>query len=307
MWQETCHMMGIRQMCVQAHTLGSSPTQKAPKGKGVCQRGLLATIPIFHTAILTAYELQVNGKKVSLFIIVFSFKKQGAIDMGNYVEVKYGLFLKDIPNYLTYNHETEELHISEPHPFGDGVINEYGHCLSLFMLDNKIEDERDKLPEGAKYLLLIRRNAKRAFEWFDGVIGIKDVLSPYLVDNHPNELGSMEDEDGVESYNGVIVLDKVAFIESHKERMDICEDCEKYSDMHLCENMPHCRRAFNVGKSTPVTSIKVSNGYTIIAESSSDGNVHLSAKNPDIGEHGDSWLLGVMTFDEEGRFNGKKF
>jgi len=53
--------------------------------------------------------------------------------------------------------------------------------------------------------------------------------------------------------------------------------------------------------------IELSNGYTIIAESTPDGKVYLYAKNPEIGEYGDSWQLGVMTFDEEGKFKGKQF
>ena len=53
--------------------------------------------------------------------------------------------------------------------------------------------------------------------------------------------------------------------------------------------------------------IELSNGYVITAEQTPDGQVYLSAKNPEIGEHGDSWLLGIMTFDEDGRFNGKQF
>ena len=53
--------------------------------------------------------------------------------------------------------------------------------------------------------------------------------------------------------------------------------------------------------------IELSNGYVITAEPTPDGTIRLSAKNPEIGEHGDSWLLGIMTFDEDGRFNGKQF
>jgi len=171
--------------------------------------------------------------------------------MGNYVEVKYGLLLKELPDYFIFTPETEELRIAEHHPFSEGVITEYGHCLTLHLRNCEADDisygECETPPEGTKYILMVKQTAKRAFEWFDGVIGIKNVLAPYMIDNHPNELGEMEDEDGVEIYNGIIVLDKAAFIEKHKERMKICEDCKKFNELLLCENMRYCKRAFDMG------------------------------------------------------------
>ena len=90
------------------------------------------------------------------------------------------------------------------------------------------------------------------------------------------------------------------------DKASICRGCQKHSEQVLCENAYYCRRAFDTGKSDAATSIEIINGYTLTAELL-DGKVYLHANNSTIGGYGDSWLLGVMTFDEEGKFKGKQF
>jgi ligand-binding sensor domain-containing protein len=60
-------------------------------------------------------------------------------------------------------------------------------------------------------------------------------------------------------------------------------------------------------KLTVSGEIRLSNGYVIKAEVTEKGGVWLSTDNPGISQYGDKWHLGTMTFDEDGKFLGKKF
>lgn len=103
-----------------------------------------------------------------------------------------------------------------------------------------------------------------------------DWLRPYLIENHPEKIGYIEDEDG--NCRRTIYLDKDLFQKTQEERLFICKGCEEQSVNVECENWEFCKRAYNLNHKPVEKYLVVLNGQ---------GDTNISLVNKDIWD----WLI----------------
>lgn len=86
-------------------------------------------------------------------------------------------------------------------------------------------------------------NAKQYTSELDDLM---DYLRPYLIQDHPNKVGHIHDEDGY--LNKDIYLDRDLVNREIASRKYLCGGCEKYQKNYDCPYWKRCFRAYEIGK-----------------------------------------------------------
>ena len=156
-------------------------------------------------------------------ISVFSSNSTETMDMKAYVVYSYC-----IDHYITDMTMAENLYCDDK--FSDGI--------GITMVKNALKKRRY-----TNLCVNVRVCAKQYSAEFDDLI---DFLKPYLIENHPNKVGHIKDEDGY--LNKDLYLDRDLVKKQIAARKHICGGCENYQENFDCPYWKKCNRAYEIGK-----------------------------------------------------------
>ena len=95
----------------------------------------------------------------------------------------------------------------------------------------------------ANLYIRVKVNAKQYSSELDDLIYY---LTPYLIKNHPNKVGHIQDEDGY--LNKDLYLDMDLIKREIASRNYICNGCANYQENFDCPYWKKCFRAYEIGK-----------------------------------------------------------
>ena len=152
----------------------------------------------------------------------------GMIDLKGYAVYSYC-----IDHYITDLKMFEDLYCDDTFTNGIGIT-----AIKSALKKRRFE----------KIFVEVRVNSKRYNTEFDDLI---DFLRPFLIENHPNKLGHVEDEDGYLRKD--FYLDSNLFNKEMQKRKVVCEGCRKYVKNYDCDNYIYCSEAFARGVKKALT------------------------------------------------------
>lgn len=190
--------------------------------------------------------------------------------MGNDIEAEVILILRDVPDFITYEEEieTKGCRVVNVIPKNIKIRNDEKYdfiCRTLRILEYRVHHDRkifttslrnrtvkpscltDADWRKSRFILVMNYCSKHT-ERKDLFLSLIEELKPYLIANHPNILGTCKDEDGYKENNFTICLDSERLKAYISENKVICEGCNTFNDMQICDNIDLCRRAFERGK-----------------------------------------------------------
>jgi hypothetical protein len=150
-------------------------------------------------------------------------KSNQTLDMYSYVTHCYC-----VDHYIIDSSMFEDLYCDEKFINGIGITS-VKNALKKRRFDN--------------LCLSVRVNAKQYTSELDDLV---EYLRPYLIKNHSNKVGHIQDEDGY--LNKDIYLDRDLVKKQIATRKHICGGCENYQENFDCPYWKKCSRAFEIGK-----------------------------------------------------------
>ena len=156
-------------------------------------------------------------------ISMFSADIVETVDIKSYVVYSYC-----VDNYITDIGMIEDLYCDDKFDKGIGIT----------MVKNELKKCRYK-----NLYVNVRVCAKQYSAEFDDLI---EYLRPYLIENHPNKVGHIKDEDGY--LNKDLYLDRDLMKREIASRKYICAGCKNYQANFDCPYWKKCLRAFEIGQ-----------------------------------------------------------
>ena len=152
----------------------------------------------------------------------------GQIDLKGYVVYSYC-----VDHYITDLKMFEDLYCD----------NNFTNGIGITAIKSALKKRRFE-----KIAVMVSVNSKGYNGEFDDLI---EYLKPYLVENHPNKLGHIADEDGYLCKDFYLDIDY--FNKEMSKRKVICKGCRKFTTDCDCENYMFCSEAFAKGVKKALT------------------------------------------------------
>ena len=144
----------------------------------------------------------------------------------------------DMNAYVTHCYCVEH-YITDFKMFEDLYCDDlFTNSIGITMVKNALKKRKFKYLE-----VSVRVCAKQYSAEFDDMV---EYLKPYLIKDHPNKVGHIEDEDGY--LNKDIYLDRDLVKKQIAARKHICDGCENYQENFDCPYWKKCNRAYEIGK-----------------------------------------------------------